>query len=152
MLLGRKAALKGDAAQHAEHWSGEIEPLKASGIESGAIIVDALFGAGLARPLTREVIEVILAAERSGAPVYSVDVPSGLDADSGEILGSKAFSAKKTITFQTLKTEHLLYPYRLKQSNRSHPLVTSTSLNFGWIRCRAGRRYLINTTSGMRWL
>jgi NAD(P)H-hydrate epimerase len=112
MLLGREDALKVDAAHHAEHWGGPVEPLKASELEADAIIVDALFGAGLKRPLTGEVIETILTVERMGLTVYGVDVPSGLDADSGKIVGEKAFSAKKTVTFQTLKAGHLLYPGR----------------------------------------
>src|SRR5882757_6121616 len=50
-LLGDRAALKGDAARHAGRWSGATEPLAASLPNDTALVVDALFGAGLARPL-----------------------------------------------------------------------------------------------------
>lgn len=62
------------------------------------LIIDALFGIGLNSPITglyRDVIEMI---NDSCVPVLSVDVPSGLDADTGKVLGA-ALRANKTVTF-----------------------------------------------------
>ena len=61
------------------------------------VIVDALFGTGLSKPLAdpfRQVVEVLNAARR---PVVSVDIPSGLDADTGEVMGA-AVRAERTVT------------------------------------------------------
>ncbi len=62
-----------------------------------ALIIDALFGIGLNRPLGTDWIECIERVNRSGISVLSVDVPSGLDADSGEPLGA-AIRADVTLT------------------------------------------------------
>ena len=63
-----------------------------------AALVDALFGTGLARALRDPYAAVIGAMEASGRPVLAVDLPSGLDADTGEVLGV-AVRADVTVTF-----------------------------------------------------
>ena len=50
-LLGERAALKGDAAAAAARWTGPIEALAETSLDGAALVVDALFGAGLARPI-----------------------------------------------------------------------------------------------------
>ncbi|MBI4584386.1 MAG: NAD(P)H-hydrate epimerase [Planctomycetes bacterium] len=60
-------------------------------------IVDAIFGSGLSRPVAAPEQDWIEAINRSGLPVLSIDIPSGLDADSGEILGA-AVRARHTLT------------------------------------------------------
>jgi hydroxyethylthiazole kinase-like uncharacterized protein yjeF len=73
-----------------------------------ALVVDALFGAGLTRPLAPEVIQVLRAVQ---APLVAVDVPSGLDGATGQVLGA-APQAALTISFFRLKPGHLLLPGR----------------------------------------
>ena len=62
------------------------------------MIVDALFGTGLSRALEDPFLAVIQAMNESGAPILAVDVPSGLNADTGEVLGL-AVRAAVTLTF-----------------------------------------------------
>jgi len=74
------------------------------------IIVDAIFGVGLTKPIEGYISEIINYINNSNiAPVYSIDIPSGISADTGEILGV-AIKAEKTITFSNPKVGHLLYP------------------------------------------
>lgn len=63
-----------------------------------ALIVDALFGNGLSRPLGEPWKSAIERVNASGLPVLAVDVPSGLDADTGAVLGA-AIRATATVTF-----------------------------------------------------
>lgn len=78
----------------------------AAPIERPELIIDALFGVGLDRPVEgflRQVIGAINSLRRDGAFVLSVDVPSGLDAETGEPLGDSAVHADATVTFVGLK-------------------------------------------------
>ena len=74
-------------------------------------MIDAIFGAGLSRPIPTEVAAVIARIGEAGIPVIAVDLPSGLDGGSGQILGA-AFRAARTVTFMTRKPGHLLLPGR----------------------------------------
>lgn len=107
--LGPRDTLKGDAADAAAAWSGETSELGKSGREA-KLFVDALFGAGLSRPLEGEVarLAVILPA----ASVVAVDVPSGVNGDDGNPLGDVCFEAALTVTFVRKKPAHVLMPGR----------------------------------------
>ncbi|MBM3545310.1 MAG: NAD(P)H-hydrate dehydratase [Alphaproteobacteria bacterium] len=101
----------GDALTWRRRWTGPVEPLDPSGLDGAALVVDALFGAGLTRPLdgvSRAIVERL--AERR-IPTVAVDVPSGLDGDSGRVRGAAA-PADLTVTFFRLKPGHLLHPGR----------------------------------------
>ncbi len=110
-LLGQRDALKGDAAVMAQRWTGDVEALSAQSAVGADVVVDAVFGAGLARPVEGVVAETIDAVSRAGTPVVAVDVPSGLHGDSGQVLGT-ALKADATVTFFRRKPGHLLYPGR----------------------------------------
>lgn len=110
-LLGAPEALKGDAALNAERWDGPVESLAPGLLEGAGLVVDALFGAGLARPLEGVVFQVIEALGSSGIPCVAVDVPSGVHGNSGAILGI-APRAALTVTFFRRKPGHLLLPGR----------------------------------------
>lgn len=110
-LLGEKSALKGDAAEMARWWDGPVRPLDPSAVESMNLVVDALFGAGLTRPLDGIAAEMVAAINASRLPVLAVDVPSGLDGTTGSASGP-VVQATRTVTFFRKKPGHLLLPGR----------------------------------------
>ncbi|MDH3240877.1 MAG: NAD(P)H-hydrate dehydratase [Alphaproteobacteria bacterium] len=111
-LLGDAAKLPNDAALNARRWreaGGEIVPLSPDLIAGAGLIVDALFGAGLARPLEGAARAAIEAAAASTLPIVAIDMPSGIHGDSGAVLGAAA-PAALTVTFFRKKPGHLLLP------------------------------------------
>ncbi len=110
-LLGAREALRGDAAIMARRWPGAVSALDPSAAVGYALVVDALFGAGLARPVTGGAAEILAAVAASGAPVVAVDVPSGVAGDTGAATGTVA-PADLTVTFCRPKPAHLLMPGR----------------------------------------
>ena len=109
-LLGARSSLKGDAAHHAALWSGEVVPLSAELVTEDCFVIDALFGAGLERPITGAAADVLREVRRQGRPVCAVDVPSGLSGDTGKVLGDVICPADLTIIFFRKKPGHLLDP------------------------------------------
>ncbi len=110
-LIGERAALTGDAALAAARWKGEVRGFDPSLIPGCGVIVDALFGTGLTRPLDGEAAAAVNAVNAAGKPVLAVDIPSGVDGDSGTVRGA-AVKAAETVTFFRLKSGHLLFPGR----------------------------------------
>jgi len=110
-LVGAREKLKGDAAAAAARWTGPVEPLAPAAIGDATLIIDAIFGAGLARPIEGVAREVIAAVEAGRLPVVAVDMPSGVDGASGAVLGI-APKAALTVTFFRRKPGHLLLPGR----------------------------------------
>lgn len=78
---------------------------------SASVVVDGLFGTGLARPVEGWRADVVHAVNDALVPVVAVDLPSGVHADTGQVLGV-AMDADVTVTFQCAKLGHLLYPGR----------------------------------------
>ena len=76
-------------------------------VERADLVIDAIFGAGLKRDLSAQVVDLLRAAKR----IVAVDVPSGLDGATGQVRGY-APQAELTVTFFRLKPGHLLYPGR----------------------------------------
>ncbi len=111
LLLGDRQALRGDAAYHADLWPDHMEALAPDHLTAGDLIVDALFGAGLTRPLSDLVLETVRRVSDLGLDVVAVDVPSGVDGNTGGVLGA-AMQAVETITFFRPKPGHYLYPGR----------------------------------------
>lgn len=111
-LAGRKEALKGAARRAAEAWPGTIEPARAAALDEASLVVDALFGAGLARPLEGVAAELVAATGARGVPVVAVDIASGIDGATGRA-GGPAMSASLSVTFFRLKPGHLLLPGRI---------------------------------------
>ncbi|MHB8882057.1 MAG: NAD(P)H-hydrate dehydratase [Thermodesulfovibrionales bacterium] len=74
-----------------------------------AVLIDALFGTGLNKPVSRTLAGMIRQMNRSGRPVVSVDIPSGIAADDGRVMG-EAVRADITVTFGLPKRGHLIHP------------------------------------------
>ncbi len=74
-----------------------------------SLVIDALFGTGLSRPISGKYAELIEAVNAKDIPVLACDIPSGISADTGEILGC-AMAADTTVTFNLPKTGQLLPP------------------------------------------
>src|SRR3979411_3013994 len=112
ILLCERDSLQGDAASAARGWKYPVLPFNPQAIGRPALIIDALFGAGLNRPVKGEPHDMIEAINANGAPVLSVDLPSGVNGTTGAVMGV-AVRATETVTFFRRKPAHLLLPGRI---------------------------------------
>ncbi len=114
--LGDTARLRGDAAWAAAEWHGGVESLRAYQPEDFDLVIDALFGAGLARDLDGDALDAVTRVNvwrrAMGGKVVAVDVPSGLDGATGQVRGA-AIGADSSVTFFRLKPGHVLMPGRI---------------------------------------
>lgn len=110
-LAGERGVLAGDAALAAADWSGPVTPLGRAPLGDAALVVDALYGAGLSRPLDAVSANLLRAVEIGDAALVAVDLPSGLAGDTGKPL-SYAPRADLTVTFHRKKPAHVLQPGR----------------------------------------
>jgi len=111
ILLCERDSLQGDAASAAKGWKYPVLPFNPQAIGRPALIIDALFGAGLNRPVEGDPFDMIEAINANGAPVLSVDLPSGINGTTGAVMGA-AIRATETVTFFRKKPAHLLLPGR----------------------------------------
>ncbi len=111
VLLGEREALKGDAAVMARRLAGTTASLSGASLDGARLVIDALFGAGLTRPLEGAAAAAVEAMNKSTSPILAVDVPSGLDGTTGTAAGP-VVRARRTVTFFRRKPGHLLLPGR----------------------------------------
>src|SRR5262249_12323680 len=111
ILLCERDSLQGDAALAARGWKYPVLPFNPQAIGKPALIIDALFGAGLNRPVKGDPLEMIEAINANRAPVPAVALPSGIKGTSGAVMGA-AINAVETVTFFRRKPAHLLMPGR----------------------------------------
>ncbi len=113
LMTGDKGRLQGDAKRAFE----TIADIKCVSVDTNMntfdLIIDALFGAGLNRDIEGQQAELISQINKSGIPVLAIDLPSGVDGNSGVIRGI-AVKAAETVTFFRLKAGHLLLPGRVR--------------------------------------
>ncbi len=105
LWLKDPATLAGDAATAARDWhaaGGAARAFDPGPLVDADVVVDALLGTGLDRPLAGGWLAAVEAVNASGRPVLAVDVPSGLHADTGMPLGA-AVRAALTVTFIGVK-------------------------------------------------
>ena len=122
-LLGSVKELRGDAAHHARLWRGTVEPFSLEVLDGAGAVIDAIFGAGLARPVEGAAAEMIESVKARKLPVCAIDVPSGLDGATGEIRGT-APQAEITVTFFRKKPGHVRQCWKI---SRPRPLKTAQS-------------------------
>src|SRR6476659_7258182 len=106
ILLCDRDSLQGAAASAARGWKYPVLPFNPQAIGHPALIIDALFGAGLNRTVECDPHDMIEAVNANGAPVLSIDLPSGVNGTSGAVMGA-AIDATETVTFFRRKPAHL---------------------------------------------
>ncbi|CAL4869399.1 Bifunctional NAD(P)H-hydrate repair enzyme Nnr (plasmid) [Asticcacaulis sp. MM231] len=110
-LLGQVTDLRGDAAHFAAAWQGEWLPFSSGSLDGIGLVIDAIFGSGLSRPVEGGARDMVEALKNLEIDICAIDVPSGVDGATGEVLGGAA-PAKLTVTFFRKKPGHLLFPGR----------------------------------------
>lgn len=103
------APASADARAAAALWRGETFEIGEATREAD-LYVDALFGAGLSKPLEGEAARLARLCERIPNRVIAIDLPSGLAGDTGQVVGDVAFCAALTVTFHAKKPAHVLEP------------------------------------------
>lgn len=110
--LGNASKIQGDAlcVLHELNTLGiESHPFSQQDLQQADVIIDAVFGTGLDKPVLGEYAEIFTQINQAQKPVLAIDIPSGLDANTGAILGT-AIQAQHTCTFITQKLG--LYTYQ----------------------------------------
>lgn len=117
-LVGDRARMTEDARameRELQSAGGTLEDFDAGDgslvelVKSAGVLVDALFGVGLSRPLASDALAAVRLMNGAGRPIVSADIPSGVSADTGAILGD-AVRASRTVTFSMAKPGHYVEP------------------------------------------
>jgi len=111
LLVGNPDRLKGDAALAAQRWQGPTTAAAPAALMPADVVIDALFGAGLDRPV-EGVARAMIEAMNAAPCVYAVDLPSGINGTTAAVMGL-AVNAAQTVTFFRRKVGHVLLPGRL---------------------------------------
>src|SRR5215469_12188156 len=111
LLVGNPDRLKGDAALAEQRWQGPPTAAAPAALMPVDVVIDALFGAGLDRPV-EGVARAMIEAMNAVPCVYAVDLPSGINGTTGAVMGL-AVNAAQTVTFFRRKVGHVLLPGRL---------------------------------------
>lgn len=111
-LLGEKEKLPPESMEMAKRWDESIEPMSLQCLDGAQVVVDAIFGTGLKDEIRDVPAQMIAEITKRNLPVVAVDMPTGVDATSGQVRGS-AFKAVSTVTFFRRKTGQVLFPGRI---------------------------------------
>jgi NAD(P)H-hydrate epimerase len=117
LLLGTRDELRGDAKVNLKRLPAgvlllefhESSPSWQTQLSGADVVVDALFGTGLNSQVSGVHADIVGLINASGRPVVAVDIPSGIDATTGKVLGA-VVRAEVTVTFALAKLGHILYP------------------------------------------
>ncbi len=111
-ILGNAEGIKGDAKKSRDKWNmsgGAPRTFAPDLLKESQLVVDAIFGTGLDRPIEGDIKKAIDAINASKQPVVSVDIASGINTDTGIVMGT-AIKATHTVTFVRAKPGHILLP------------------------------------------
>lgn len=109
-VIGKKESVSHETAKQIEIAKAYQIPVTYRMMESDYdIIIDALFGIGLKRPLEGRYLAAVESINERTSKVVSVDIPSGIDTNTGKVCGA-AVKADITVTFAFRKLGHILYP------------------------------------------
>ncbi len=111
ILLGELDSLSDDASEKSKYWSGEVEHFNVDCFENSKLVIDAMFGVGLKRAIGGDAAIIIEEINKRKLNCVAVDIPSGVDSNTGEVLGV-APRCDLTVTFYRKKPGHLLNPGR----------------------------------------
>ena len=117
-MHGEISSLTGDAALAAKFWNDKVQKISTDLLSGVDLIVDGLFGAGLARNIDGYLMDIIDKVNESDIDCLSIDMPSGIDGNTGQVKGI-ALRANETVTFFRKKPGHLLIPGKL-HSDKIH--------------------------------
>ena len=145
-LAGNPGSLKGDALVQWTILKGMGIPVSVlrsqndlRGVRAGDLVIDALLGTGLVGDVEEPVASVLAWINRSGRPVLSVDLPSGLWCDTGSF-GNACVHAARTVTLGELKRGLVLYPGRQKSGRVDvvdigipDSVASSVGINTFWV-------------------
>ena len=136
-----------EGAEAAKRWTGEHAPLEDLRLNADDIVLDGLFGAGLSRPLSGEAAFAAEQVNSSGAKVVAIDVPSGVNGDTGAITGT-TIRADVTVTIGAKKPAHVLQPAASLSSE-----VVVAEIGFGRFmgECRLHENSPALWSSALRW-
>jgi hydroxyethylthiazole kinase-like uncharacterized protein yjeF len=112
LAISGREGLRADPAEMARRLPLPLEPASPEALSGAMVVVDALFGAGLDRPVMGVGGAMIEAMNACGASIIAVDLPSGINGSTGAVLAN-AVRADETVTFFRRKPGHLLLPGRL---------------------------------------
>jgi len=122
-----KSTQSGDAKKMAGKWRGPSEEMGKRSIDGASVIVDSLFGTGLDRPVEGALADIITEANEANAFRLAVDMPTGLDAQTGNTLGT-CFQADATVTFFHKKAGQIVAPGRFFCGGADHVHVADIGI------------------------
>ena len=118
LLVGDRARMSDDCSEMERRFrkmGGTLEdfcaddPTLPAALKSAGVVIDAIFGIGLQRDLRGDGLAAVKMINEAGTPVVAADIPSGVEADTGRILG-EAVRCVRTVTFSRAKTGHYSAP------------------------------------------
>lgn len=109
LLAKEPEAFRGDAALARDRCTAPLAPFDAAALDGSTGVIDALLGTGASGAPRGVALDAIQAVSARGLPVVACDLPSGIDAATGEIAG-EAFTAVATVTFHRPSPGHVIRP------------------------------------------
>ena len=108
-IVGDQNKIKGDSLKALKILKLKLFNFDKINLDKSKLFIDAIYGIGLSRNINNKECAILNTIDKHPAPVIAIDIPSGIDCNTGKILGFAAY-CDLTITFSTLKIGHILIP------------------------------------------